>query len=308
MGPLTFSDERSGFRNPAKPPRTVSQQVELLRQRGLAFSDAEAVASYLRNENYYRFSGYAREYQRDPQAGDDMLRSGVTFELVAGAAMADEALSQNLLRPLLRVERAIRSQLAYELAMVHGEGAFYLDPTAYISSVGKGPDIVATIEDRLIRSKHRGVRRYVNDKDCSAVPIWVAVEDLTFGTLAQVVTHLDDRAPIDQVAEGLGIKRNQFGSIVGSFAYLRNACAHHSQLWNRYNAVPAPLLIKNSHKRYHPKWSENCLYPTVIALGEVLPKLVPDAEDPARVALGTAIAYLKSDDRYVSGFLEPRPQ
>lgn len=279
----------------------------MLRSRGLYVRDEHAAIDYLRIENYYRFSGYAREYQLSPRQGDDTFKPGTGFDDIVAAMRADERLAQLLLQPLLRVERAIRGHLAYELAMVHGERAFYLDPAAYIANVGKGCEITEGIESRLIKSKHRGVRRYVNGTDCSAVPIWVAVEDMSFGTLAQLITHLDDRTAIDAVAENLGIKRVQFPSVVGAFAYLRNSCAHHAQLWHRYGTVRAPLVIKNSHKRYHPTWTDNSSYPTVIALGEVLRKVV-DPTDAATTSLSTVTALLQSGDEHARGFLSPQPR
>lgn len=59
------------------------QQVELLVRRELEISDLTAVRDFLKAENYYRFSGYARYFQREPHYGDDRFQPRTTFEEIS---------------------------------------------------------------------------------------------------------------------------------------------------------------------------------------------------------------------------------
>ncbi|WP_370287913.1 Abi family protein [Nocardioides sp.] len=287
---------------------SYSDQVSLLQSRGLAVGLPDRAAEYLRVENYYHFSGYARQFQRDPRNGDNAFESGCTFADIVAAMREDDRLKSWILPGLLIAERAIRHSVAHHLAMAHGDAAFYLQPTFYSAATKQGDDICDAIESRLRRSKHRGVRRYMQGQDCTSVPIWVAVQELTYGNVAKLVTHAANRDPINQTAETFGFKRNQFPSIVASFAYLRNSCAHHAQLWHRHNTSVSPLVIKNSDKRHHPRWGNHSLYPTLLALESILRQIELDPSGPGRARLGEALSYLARNGPNQPGFLDPSPR
>ena len=52
--------------------KAVAEMSELLvRDRGLVCSDIDELKRCLSRVNYYRFSGYAREFQRDPKRGNN---------------------------------------------------------------------------------------------------------------------------------------------------------------------------------------------------------------------------------------------
>jgi abortive infection bacteriophage resistance protein len=49
----------------SKPASTISEQIELLKRRGLYINDDNSAAHYLNNISYYRLEGYWWPMQRD---------------------------------------------------------------------------------------------------------------------------------------------------------------------------------------------------------------------------------------------------
>lgn len=92
--------------------RSWEEQVALLVERGLEVRDDSACADFLKVNNYYRFSGYARYFQVAPHEGDNRFLSGSTFESIREIYEADEELRAELARPLARAEVVLRTHAA----------------------------------------------------------------------------------------------------------------------------------------------------------------------------------------------------
>lgn len=100
-------------------------------ERNLACRDRDELKRFLSRTNYYRFSGYAREFQIDPRYGDDRFIGGASFEEIREIAEIDSKMRALLLEQLSVVEIAMRAMLAHEYGRDHGERAFYLNTDFY---------------------------------------------------------------------------------------------------------------------------------------------------------------------------------
>lgn len=79
-----------------------------------------------------------------------------------------------------------------------------------------------------------GVSKYSSNREV-AVPMWVAIETLSFGQLLRLLHYLDDEV-LEQILIGFDLsinKRNQFLSMLDILLELRNSCAH-LNLVNRF--------------------------------------------------------------------------
>lgn len=50
-----------------KPPKTIEEQISLLKSRNIIIEDIESVKVFLRNNNYYRLMGYAYQFKIDEE-------------------------------------------------------------------------------------------------------------------------------------------------------------------------------------------------------------------------------------------------
>lgn len=145
-----------------KPSLSWDKQVALMVRRGLAVDDEAACARFLATTNYYRFSGYARYFQKAPHHGDDDFRSGTTLDEIRAVYDADEALRTALVQPLARVELMLRSHVARVVADEHGAYGGYLEEGFYTDVGDREPTVRSCLRD-IDRSKDRHILRYLGD-------------------------------------------------------------------------------------------------------------------------------------------------
>ncbi|MGL5866900.1 MAG: Abi family protein [Dermatophilaceae bacterium] len=216
-----------------KPSLTWDEQVALLQGRGLVVDDLPACAGFLAANNYYRFSGYARYFQRAPHLGDNDFRPGATFGEVRAVYEADESLRVALVEPLARVELMLRSHVASVIAHEHGSYGRFLEEGFYTDVGGRERTVESCLRD-IDRSKDRHILRYrdagADCPDYSRLPVWSAVEAWSFGTLSKAIERGAGGDLTDAVATSIGVAKAGFAYRVKALVYLRNRCAHHSRL------------------------------------------------------------------------------
>jgi abortive infection bacteriophage resistance protein len=247
---------------------TYDEQLSLLESRGLIVPDREVAIRWLSCVSYYRFSAYLYTY-RIP--GSDQFRAGTNFVQIAELYNFDRQLRLRMLDAIERIEVWLRCALTYELA--HRCGPFgYLRK----SSFNKGYD--HGFFRKALRTEHRKSteafvhhyrEKYTGEND---LPIWMATELLTFGTLSMLYSAL----PLDSkrnIAGMVRLKDNVLSNWLQSVAYMRNLCAHHSRVWNRKLAT-SPKLLKGSDSR---GVEPNKLYAGLLALQYLLSMTTPNS-------------------------------
>jgi len=256
-----------------KPSLTVEQQVRLLASRGLVVGDVAACRDFLTSTNYYRFSGYARYFQRAPHEGDDTFVEDTRFESVRYVYDADEDLRALLARPLAQVELLLRTAFARAVASSNPYGT-YLTPTYYRELGNDEPTIDACFRD-LDRSKERHIVRFrapgMNGPTYPGLPVWSAVEAWSFGTLSKAIERADGGAVSRTVAESLGLPVAGFSTRVRALVYLRNRCAHHARLWHHsvINAGPTPRNVRGRAKRLYGQFEPRSVVDVIASLDDI---------------------------------------
>lgn len=280
-----------------KPFREISELIALLEHRGLNVDSVDATA-FLHDCNYYRFTGYSRQYQVNPGAKIDTYLPGSSLSRIRALMTLDSAFRAMLSTALGRVELSVRARFAHESGRVLGEEAFYLDPDNYHAATpGLGALIDSMIGD-LARTKSPTVLRYKTGLTFDKVPIWVAVEVLSFGSIAKMIQYLANDAPGKAVAASYSLPWEGFQSTVHSFAVLRNRCAHHGQIWHRRLDIHCPVP-----KRLRPRsvvYNDQGPYSAVLMLRRYLKEIDPTGTWGADVD-----ALLGSDKDYEAGILKP---
>jgi abortive infection bacteriophage resistance protein len=222
-----------------KKPLTYSEQVDLLVSRGLTIEDRAEAEKFLSQVNYYRFSAYRLPFE----IREHQFKPGTTFEQIRALYDFDRCLRFLIDEALELVEIYIRSLTAHQLS--HTYHAFaHEDPVCFFTGFDHA-DWIAKVHAETERSKETFVEHYkANYQDFPKLPIWMAVETMSFGALSQLYQHgLKKKDQID-IAAAVSLHNNVFYSWLHTFAYVRNCCAHHSRLWNRKLAIPMVLPRK----------------------------------------------------------------
>lgn len=283
-----------------KPYRSTRELVALLRdERGLAISDENNAIALLRKMNYYRFTGYSRHFQADPRNGENGYLPGSDFDAICNLMRKDDELRIRLLVPISEVEMAARTRFAHLAGREYGGESFYLDPSSYVSDTKHTFERIGGIQRELRETSSPTVRRYREDADVSKVPIWVAVEVLSFGKIAWMIESLASSSLREELADFFNYSRATLPRVLHSLSALRNSCAHHGQLWNRRLVTQCPKPLNRREIPRDVKFHEHGLYPALIALG----KLTHD--ETSRTQLAVIERKLRAGGLHSAGILTP---
>jgi len=107
---------------------TISDQIALLKQRGMIFNDETQASELLKNINYYRLKGYWWDMQADPAI--HTFQPNACFESVIERYDFGRQLRQILFGGIEQIEIAVRTKMIYHLSIAYG-GLWYLDPALF---------------------------------------------------------------------------------------------------------------------------------------------------------------------------------
>lgn len=263
-----------------KPHLSFQEQRELLAARGLDCGDAAECEWFLSVANYYRLSGYARYFQVDPTNGRDAFREGSTLREVRSIYEADEALRRVCFDGLQSVELALRTAFAHAFSERIGSEGMLTCGETFTTAGSSAKPVEDCVLDDLDRTREPYIDHY-SPRDSSTgrrryerLPVWTAVEALTFGTLSKCIEYTVDKEVPRAVADQMGVAWKGFTSQVKAFAYLRNRVAHYSRLWNHsvLDAPAVPNNVLNRAKRTYGQTSHRSVFTVLVALDNALEK------------------------------------
>ena len=209
-----------------KSPKTIEEQIELLKERGLIIGDEEELERYLKNISYYHFSIYFKHFQKE-----NLFIKGTTFEDVLNIYVFDQKLRLLLLDVLERIEKSFKCHLVYEMSIKTND-SFWIANHDFFHDGGKYNERIVKMLDDLKFSKKNFIKHYyANYNNPKYPPAWMIIETLSFGQVAIIFNQLKfENQKI--VANSYGINKKFLSNWFYALSVLRNLCAHHSRLWN----------------------------------------------------------------------------
>lgn len=213
-----------------KPFKTIDEQVEILKGRGLKFENEELEKRFLYFNNYYRISGYSLTLRKH-----DVFYKNTTFKNIMDIYNFDYELRHILFTYIEEIEVGIKSIYAHEFSRAYGplghlNCANFTDSTKYSGIVKK-----ANAEIDLRVSSEAFLRHFINDEN-GEIPLWAYVDLLTISDVSKL--YQITSVPIKiAVAEAYNMTAKGSDYILGEYLHcvtiLRNLCAHGSRLFNR---------------------------------------------------------------------------
>jgi abortive infection bacteriophage resistance protein len=227
---------------------TIPEQINLLKSRKLVFEDELKAEQFLLKNNYYRLSGYWRKYQTNPDNDDDTFINGATFEKIVAIYELDAQLRNLLQKGTGVFEICFRSRFAYYMSLSEPNGQLsYLQQNSYSDKISKNEkleDLLKKIKGELDRSNEKSLIHY--KKIGEDVPIWAAVEILSFSTVSKMYSRWVNKDTVKKTIQGYKIFKDYESArrIIRSLVYLRNLCAHQARIWNR------EMVVQVTNKKY----------------------------------------------------------
>ncbi|MEL4506320.1 Abi family protein [Luteococcus sp. H138] len=284
---------------PLKPPMSITQQIDLLRARGM-YVDEEVARQWLPNVSYYRLSAYwypARQMDSRGVRGDDFA-PGTTFTQAVQLYEADRKLRTLVHDGMERVEVCMRTRIGNHLA--EAGTLAYTNPALFRPSFNH-EQWLRTAERRIDRaSRHNDAIDHHRNLYGNRFPFWVLAEVLDFSDVSRLYEGLPAQAQRD-IAEGLGLvinldalssgqrtkakKQSPLVRWLEQLTIIRNTCAHHGRLWNKAFA-PAPTTALRSQPNFSllPEGQSERIFGALVVMARLLDATSPGGSWPRRVA------------------------
>jgi len=223
---------------PVKPFLSYAAQVEHLRACGMHVEDERKAMETLSKVNYYRL---INAYGLGLYAGEDKygFREGVTFWQVYSLYAFDNRLRHVVSELLEEFEVLFRTRLAHYIGGHYGPLG-YLGPAMFMNG-DYHRDMLGTLEREKGAQSKSPIVKHHRAKYGGDIPIWAAVEIMSFGTTVKLYNNM---RPDDQqaIAALMGVSSKYLYSWLRAFVEVRNICAHYGRLYNKALLFPPRLF------------------------------------------------------------------
>lgn len=252
--------------------KTLDEQIEILKNRGLVVEDEKEARDILLRENYFFINGYRHLFTKEK--GKDIFIDGTTFNELYATFVFDRRLRNIFFKYLLVVENNMKSIISYQLSRKYGyKEKEYLNPDNFNQDPLRRRqvnDVISKMK-RQIRvngDKHTATMHYMNKY--GYIPLWILVKVLSFGILSELYSILKYDDQID-IAEKYHISPDVLGTYLSITANFRNLCAHEEILYDYRtqriipdSPVHSKLNIEKDYDGY--KYGKNDLFALLIML------------------------------------------
>lgn len=236
----------------SKPFLTIEEQVDLLNSRGMS-TDTDTARILLREGYYSIVNGYKEPFL-DTKATiankDDRYREGARFSDMYTIFSFDRELRETTFYYLIMAEATIKTAVAYVFSEAHREPNAYLLQENFCSRdefcIKKSFEreisgLNTALNRRLEKSRTEFVTHY--KKTYGDVPLWVLVNDLTFGNVEHFFNLMKPeeqdrvcRAITESTArkgdgESKYLSKERARVSLEALVDFRNICAHDERLY-----------------------------------------------------------------------------
>jgi abortive infection bacteriophage resistance protein len=216
-----------------KPALTYAEQLQQLKDRGMAIADDAKALHLLENISYYRLSGYWYPLLADK--ANHTFKPTATFDTAFRLYCFDKELRKLMISELEKIEVAVRAKMIYILS--HQHGPFWFQNPALFKSPVSHANALSHIGVEFNRSDEEFIHAFRNKYSDPLPPSWMILEITSFGTLSMLYKNLKPGREKRAIAGYFGLADSVFETWLHSIVYLRNVCAHHTRLWNRSMSI-----------------------------------------------------------------------
>lgn len=213
--------------------KTLDEQVDILKNKGLIIDDENLAKEILLRENYFFLNGYRFLFMKSKN--DRQFINGATFRELYAMFYFDRQVRNIIFKNLLIIENNVKSIISYHLSRTYGiRENDYLNPDNF----NRSPEKYRQVND-LIKKMKRQIRSNADSHTATAhysnnygyIPLWVAVKVLSFGILSELYIILK---PSDQrtIAQFFSAEAENLAVYLPLLSNYRNLCAHEEILFD----------------------------------------------------------------------------
>jgi abortive infection bacteriophage resistance protein len=245
-----------------KLPITISEQLNLLQNRGMIIDNIDEATHNLTHINYYRLSAYWLPYEL---LNSHNFKENTNFQEILNHYKFDRELRLHILKAIERIEISLRSNMAHILSLKYGTHP-HLQKDIF-SNNDKYNNTLQKLKSEINRSNELFIKHFNNSYKEELPPLWASVELMTIGQISNWYSNLKHRKDRNDISKIYGLNETILKSFMHHLTIIRNISAHHSRLWNRRFMFtfklpnnPAELSSKINHN------NTNSIFNTIIMI------------------------------------------
>lgn len=225
-----------------KRAKSLHQQIELLRRRGMTIANEEKAKETILEIGWYRLSLYWFPFERRyPNAMSEKHEfiEGVCFEDALMLYAFDFYMRNMLMRKLERVETAFRTYMIYTVSNAYPDSPhWFADERVVNERQARNFERAVYIPLRRVSEDiilHH--RRFPRDR---FAPAWKTLEFVTFGTMCNLYSSLQSRQIRADISRHFGVNEPEtLENYLEALRGMRNICAHGNLLYSY--KTPSPI-------------------------------------------------------------------
>lgn len=240
--------------------KTLDQQIDILKSKGLIIDSDEKVKKILFRENYFFINGYRYIFYKSQNEREFI--EGSTFDELYAFFLFDRNVRNIMFKNILIIENNIKSVMSYVLSKKYGiKEKDYLKVSNFTKDFSKSrrvSDVISKIRRQIkINSKqHSATLHYITNY--GYVPMWIMVKVLSFGIISELYSILKDEDK-KEIADYYGVPFENLEIFLAVTANYRNLCAHEDILFDHKTQREIPNTIYHE-KLNIPKVSDEYVY------------------------------------------------
>ena len=240
--------------------KTLDEQIEIFKHKGLVIKDEKYAKQILLRENYFFLNGYRHLFYKSQT--EKVFIPGTTFEELYSLFLFDRSFRNVLFKYILVIENNLKSITSYQLSKKYGyKEKDYLRAKNFTQIPERQRQVNDLIKKmkrqiRINGSQHSATSHYVSHY--GYIPLWILVKVLSFGVVSEMISILkpEDQRDISNI---YGIDTDDFIGYLPILANYRNLCAHEDILYE--NRTQKAISDTIYHKLLNiPKDEEGYIY------------------------------------------------
>ena len=219
---------------------SIEGQIAKLKSRGLIIENEEYAKEVLNRISYYRLTGYLHDFRKP---GEDAYIDGITFNTIVSIYEFDTRLTRLLMFALEDIEETFKTRFAYVLS-----SEFPNDPQIYTrKKIYRNEKELKKSRGMINKAKKNNqglpfIKHHIDHYD-GKLPIWVAVEIMTMGTMRALYENLQGTYQ-KKIAKKYNTSSVILKNWIENITYTRNHLAHYMRIYN-YTFGRIPSSCKN---------------------------------------------------------------
>ena len=259
--------------------KTLDQQINILKEKGLVINDIGFAKKVLFKENYFFLSGY--RYLFMTKYKEKKFNDGTTFDELYSVFLFDRHIRNLMFKNILIIENNIKSIMSYQLSKKYGfKEKDYLNPDNFTKDPMREKQVYDVLgkmkrQIRVNGKQHTATQHYMFNY--GYIPMWILVKVLSFGLISELYLILknEDKEAISNFYE---IDTEEMGTYLNLLSNFRNICAHEDILYDHRTQrlisdteIHYKLDIPKDEEGIY-KFGKNDLFAMVIILKQMLEK------------------------------------